>query len=413
MATAARRDDVRAARRDDVSKMTPRERAAAPKPRGDKSRPPTVTTGRVATSPGHLPAGEWLPLLEAERGDRDVGDVVAELLGCVLDACARAHATRGCVPWAVGWARDTLLQMVAGSFPARDEGETDPERGHDDAWREDEEPQPPPADSWARGSVPVLTPGLGEVSGSCAPCQCGKQNPPAGAPPAQPPCPGQVPSASTILPVPGTSSPELPPAEAATVPRPPQGKPLAPCPPPGPAEPRGRPERGRRRPRSSRGDAEGSGVAGGRVPPPPPSCTSPGTMRPGRPPRSTAAKRGGSGTVLGGPGSRPRRWITPQVEVLDPEAKAPACPRGTHRHSRAPELGSRRPPRGPVTTGGSPLPPMPRQLGSLLGSAQPAPGVTLSCGGSERHQPCAPAPGEEEEEEEEEEKEDPPPPRGL
>uniref|UniRef100_A0A8C8EBZ8 Uncharacterized protein n=1 Tax=Otus sunia TaxID=257818 RepID=A0A8C8EBZ8_9STRI len=358
-------------------------RVAAPKPRGDKSRPPTVATGRAATSPGHLPAGEWLPLLEAERGDRDVGDIVAELLGCVLDACRRLCPQR--VPWAVGWARDTLLQMVMGSFPARDEGETDPEGGHDDAWQEDEEPQPPPADSWAQGSVPVLTPGLGEVRQTPNPAVGPSIHPRSprsrwgGPGKAQPPPDPPEEVGGTVLPVPGTSSPELPPAEVATAPRPPQGKPPAPCPPPGPAEPRRRPERGRRQPRSSRGDTEGSGVAGGRVPPPPPSRTSPGTMQPGRPPRSTGVKRGG-------PGSRPRRWIMPQVEVLDPEAEAPACLRGTRRHSRAPEPGSRRPPRGPVTAGGSPPPPMPRQLGSLLGS------------------PCAPVPGEEEE--------DPPPPRG-
>ncbi|XP_075004386.1 uncharacterized protein C2orf81 homolog isoform X2 [Calonectris borealis] len=419
-------------------KMTPRERAAASKSRGEKSRPPTVAAARADVVPGRLPEAEWLQLLAAERGDGDTADILAELLGRVMDECSKANVARQCVPFTVGQARDALLQIAQWRFLVRDEGETDPEG--DGAWQEDEEPEPLTTDSWAQGSVPVLrvrlSPCPGEVSGAWAPCQGGRQDPPveaeAGATPAQPLCPGQVPTAGTVLPVPGPSRPEeaiapcppdgKPPRARPLLPRPAPlcpARPPAPCPPPGPAEPPGQPEEGWHPPRSSHGDVEGSGVAGvssHRPPLPPPSCTSPVKIRPGRPPRSTGAKREGSGAVLGvprlGPGSRPERWITPQVEVLDPgaEAKLPARPQGARWRSRAPQLGSSRLPRGPVTMAGgqlqppplgSPRPPspVPWQLGSLLGSAQLAPGVTVRWGGRVKRGVCIPAHGEEEEEE--------------
>ncbi|KAM7112463.1 uncharacterized protein C2orf81 homolog [Ciconia maguari] len=420
-------------------KTTPRERAAASKSRGEKSRPPTVAAAAAARAdivPGRLPEAEWLSLLAAERGDGDAGDVLAELLARVMDECSKANAARQRVPFAVGQARDALLRVARWRFLARDEGETDP--AGDGAWQEDEEPEPCAGDSWARGSVPVLRvrpspcPGDGEVSGAQASCRRGRRDPPAaaeaGALPTRPLCPGQVPAASAVLPVPGLSCPELLPDEAATAPRPPVGKPPRARPPlprpaplcpgaPGPAE------EGRRPLRSSHGDAEGSGAAGvgGHGPPlPPPSCSGPARIRPGRPPRSAGAKQEGSGTALGvprlGPGSRPERWIRPQVEVLDPgaEAKPPARPQGARWRSRGPELGSAWLPRGLVTVGGGrlrppapgslqPPSPLPRQLGSLLDCARLAPGVTIRQGGGVKHGLCVPAHGEEEEEEEEEE----------
>lgn len=129
-------------------------------------------------------------------------------------------------------------------------------------------------------------------------------------------------------------------------------------------------------------------------------------------------QREGSGTVLGvprlGPGSRPERWIRPQVEVLDlgAEAKPPARPQGARWHSRGPELGRCRLPRGLVTMGGgqlqppppgSPQPPspVPWQFGSLLAPTGLAPGVTVRRGGSVRSGLSIPVHGEEEEEEEE------------
>ncbi|XP_074893839.1 uncharacterized protein C2orf81 homolog [Buteo buteo] len=428
-----------------AEKMTPRERVATSKSRGEKSRLPTITTARADVVPRRLPEAEWLSLLEAERGDRDAGDILAELLGRVMDECTKADVARQTVAFTVGQAQDALLQIVQWRFLARDEGETDPEG--DGTWQEDEEPEPCAIDSWAQGAVPVLcihlSPGEGEVSSVRAPCQHRRQDPPtadeARASPAQTQCSGQVTSTSTILPVPGLSCLELLLDEAAISPclperKPPRtwpaplcpARPPAPCPPPSPVETLGQAEQGRRPPRTSHGDVEGSGavVVSSRMPPlPPPSCSSLVSIRSGRPLRSMGAKREGSGTILGvprwSPSSRPERWIRPQVEVLDPsaETKPPACPQGAGRRSRGPELGSWRLPRGLATAGrgrlqppplASPqLPsPMPRQLTSLLDSARLAPGVTVRRDGSVKRGLCIPAHGEETEEETEEAKRD-------
>ncbi|KAK2511395.1 hypothetical protein Q9233_017008 [Columba guinea] len=83
--------------------------------------------------------------------------MVAELLERVLAECSRAHAVRQRVPFTVGQARDAILQITECRFLARDEGDTEPEGpAGDSGWREDEEPEPCVADSWAQGFVPVL-----------------------------------------------------------------------------------------------------------------------------------------------------------------------------------------------------------------------------------------------------------------
>ncbi|XP_055650079.1 uncharacterized protein C2orf81 homolog [Falco peregrinus] len=424
-----------------AEKMTPRERAAAPKSRGEKSRPPTVAAARAAAGPGRLPEAEWLYLLGARRADRDVGDIIAELMGRLLDECSKAHAAQQCVPFAVGQARDALLHAVQWRFLMRDEGDTGHER--DGIWQEDEEPEPCTVDSWAQGSVPVLhahhSLGEGKVSGARAACEHGRQDPsPApntGSPPMQPLCPGQVPSACAILPVPVPCHLEPPQDKAAVSSQPPKGKPPrawplprpaplarppAPCPPSGLAKTPGQLEPGWCLLQSPHRDTVGSSVMRASSHTSPlsrPSCTSLVTIWPGRPLHSTGVKQEGSGTMLGvhrlGPGSRPEHWIKPQVEVLDldlgAEAKLPACPCGGGWHSQALELGSLQLPWGLATVGrgwlqllppGSPQPPgpVPRQLGSLLDPAWLAPGVTVRWGGSVIHRVCIPAHGEEEDE---------------
>lgn len=77
-----------------LQKMTPRERVATSKSRGEKSRLPTVATARADVVPGRLPEAEWLSLLEAEQRDRDAGDILAELLGRVMDECTKADVAR-------------------------------------------------------------------------------------------------------------------------------------------------------------------------------------------------------------------------------------------------------------------------------------------------------------------------------
>lgn len=152
------------------------------------------------------------------------------------------------------------------------------------------------------------------------------------------------------------------------------------------------------------------------------SCRPLVKIQTGRPPRSKARVCGKPGTTLGTSRLDPsRRWIRPQVEVLDPgeEAKWQPCPPATRRHSREPRspsvrregLGSSLPPLGLAAAGGAqlllpapgarqPSSPQPPELGSLLGAVRLAPGVTIRRGEGERHGLCLPAHHEEEEEEE-------------
>uniref|UniRef100_A0A8C3KH06 Uncharacterized protein n=1 Tax=Calidris pygmaea TaxID=425635 RepID=A0A8C3KH06_9CHAR len=352
-----------------LQKTTPRERAAASKSRGEKSRPSTITVARADIVPGRLPEEEWLSLLRAEQRDEDIGDILAELLGRVMDECCKAYVAQQCVPFTVDQARDALLQIAQWRFLARDEGEMDTDG--DDTWQEDEEPKPCTADSWAQGSVPVQDTHLS-------------------------PCPGEVRRAT---------KPRCGPQAAELIP------PLCVSP--------GRPEQGHRpAPKSSHGDVEWSSEARASSCKPllsSSSRTSMETIPPGRPQRSTGVKQEGTGAILGVPrlshGRRPEYWIRPQVEVLDPgaEAKPPACSRGDRGRSRGPELGRSQLSRGLAATGRgrlqpapseSPQPPssLPRQLGSLLDSAQLAPGVTIRWGSSVKRGLCIPANSEEEEE---------------
>lgn len=113
----------------------------------------------------------------------------------------------------------------------------------------------------------------------------------------------------------------------------------------------------------------------------------------------------------------PMRWIQPQVEVLDPGTETRRQPRPLRhrRESRGPSgqnmgLGGSCSPRGPAAMGAPRLlPPIlgaqqPSSsqspvLGSLLGTVQLAPGVTIRHGGSEGHRLCLPVRREDAEEE--------------
>uniref|UniRef100_A0A8B9UB36 Uncharacterized protein n=1 Tax=Anas zonorhyncha TaxID=75864 RepID=A0A8B9UB36_9AVES len=413
-----------------VQGMASRERAAASRLRGDKSRPSTATAGPTDIVPGRLSEAQWLALLAAEEGDGDVGDVLAELLGRVLEECFQLYLARQRVPFTVSQARDAVLQVAEWRFQARDEGDTELEGG---AWQEDEEPQPCAIDAWAQGSVPVL------------------QEHPS-------PCPGdrEVSSTDTVLAeaecassaprgVPAPSHAPLPQDGALTAPQTPRGRSSsshspaprpAPQPAPQPATLRPATARPRRQPRH-----QPQPLPGLKSPEPlaqreagstaevsvdglllPLSCRPLVKIQTGRPPRSKARACGKPGTTLGTSRLDPsRRWIRPQVEVLDPgeEAKWQPCPPATRRHSREPRSpsvrregpGSSLPPLGLAAAGGAqllppapgtrqPSSPQPPELGSLLGAVRLAPGVTIRRGEGERHGLCLPAHHEEEEEEE-------------
>ncbi|OXB57912.1 UNVERIFIED_CONTAM: hypothetical protein H355_010222, partial [Colinus virginianus] len=167
-------------------------------------------------------------------------------------------------------------------------------------------------------------------------------------------------------------------------------------------EPRARAEDG------DAAEADGLGAAQ------PPSCSQQLKIGAWRSPHGAVRRSTTSGTA------RPNaatRWIQPQVEVLDTATETKRQPRPL-RHQRRPqspsgkhvEPGSSRCPRGLAAVGAPRLlPPIPgaRQprsppspvLGSLLGTVQLAPGVTIRRGGSEGQRLCLPERREDEEEE--------------
>ncbi|XP_068535520.1 uncharacterized protein C2orf81 homolog isoform X2 [Anas acuta] len=409
-----------------VQGMASRERTAASRLRGDKSRPSTATAVPTDIVPGRLSEAQWLALLAAEEGDEDVGDVLAELLGRVLEECFQLYLARQRVPFTVSQARDAVLQVAEWRFQARDEGDAELEGG---AWQEDEEPQPCAIDAWAQGSVPILQehpsprPGDREVSSTdtvLAEAECASSAPRG---------------------VPAPSHAPLPQDGALTAPQPPGGRSSsspspAPRPAPQPAPLRPAAARPRRQPRHQPQPLPGlespellaQREAGSSVEVSvdglllPLSCRPLVKIQTGRPPCSKARVCGKPSTTLGTSRLDPsRRWIRPQVEVLDPgeEAKWQPCPPATRRHSREPRSpsvrhkgpGSSLPPLGLAAAGGAqllppapgarqPSSPQPPELGSLLDAVRLAPGVTIRRGEGERHGLCRPAHHEEEEEEE-------------
>ncbi|XP_064007878.1 uncharacterized protein C2orf81 homolog [Pogoniulus pusillus] len=398
--------------------MIPRERAATSQSRGDKSWQPNVATIHADVS-GLMSEEEWLSLLEAEQEDRDVGDILAELLDRVMDGCLKADVVQQLVPFVVAQARDAILHIAQWRFLARDEGDLDL-KDEDGTWQEDEEPEPLTTDSWAQGCVPTqhacLSPAEGEVSGAQNQCQQGRQDPLVVAETVSPQWSIQVTSTSAILPVPGSPRPESLPDKVAIAPWSPKGKsphaeslpfqparPLSPCPSPGQPEQRWYPLWSPHR------DAEGSSKVRVSSHMPlhlSPSCASVAMMHPGpkqKVPNTTP------GVPRLGSHCRPERWIWPQVEVLDPKAKPLAHPYGARWHSRSSEPGSPRLPRGPVPMRRTQLQ-APRaaslqptgHLPKPLGSAWLAPGVTIRWGTSVKQE----VKEEEEEEKAEEAKQD-------
>ncbi|XP_065606319.1 uncharacterized protein C2orf81 homolog [Cyrtonyx montezumae] len=380
--------------------MASRECTAVPRQRGDKMRPPSAALPDAV--PGRLSEAQWLSVLAAEEGDDDVGDAVAELLGAVVEHCFQAALARQCVPFAVEQARAELLQVAAWRFLARDEGDAELEAVG--AWQEDEEPVPCATDAWAEGAVPILrvcpTPGHREVSSTDT---------------------DAVPSEAEGGNVPAPSHSPLAQGEVLSAPQPSEGalgsSPVPALLPatlsPSTAQPRHLPGTKHPEPQARAEDGDAAEADGHRAPQPP-SCSHLVKIGAWRSPRSAVRRSTTSGTTQL---SAATRWIQPQVEVLDTGAETTRQPRPL-RHQRRPqsssgkhmEPGSSWSSRGLEVVGaprllppilgawqpGSTLSPV---LGSLLGTVQLAPGVTIRRGGSEGHRLCLPMRREDEEEE--------------
>ncbi|CAK6435218.1 unnamed protein product, partial [Pipistrellus nathusii] len=120
----------------------------------EKTRPPTVPVPQVDIVPGRLTEAEWMLLTMVEEGEDVVGDVLADLLGRVMDSAFKVYLTQQCIPFTINQAREAMLQIIEWRFLARDEGES--AVAEDPTWGEDEEPLACRTDVWAQGSVPLL-----------------------------------------------------------------------------------------------------------------------------------------------------------------------------------------------------------------------------------------------------------------
>ncbi|XP_036189960.1 uncharacterized protein C2orf81 homolog [Myotis myotis] len=130
-----------------------RDRGAT-RSKAEKARPPTVPVPQVDIVPGRLTEAEWMALTMVEEGEDVVGDILADLLGRVMDSAFKVYLTQQCVPFTISQAREAMLQIIEWRFLARDEGES--AVAEDPTWGEDEEPLASTTDAWAQGSVPLM-----------------------------------------------------------------------------------------------------------------------------------------------------------------------------------------------------------------------------------------------------------------
>ncbi|XP_072192034.1 uncharacterized protein C2orf81 homolog isoform X2 [Excalfactoria chinensis] len=301
----------------------------------------------------------------------------------------------GCAPFAVHRLTAELLRAAAWRFLVRDEGDAALEALG--AWTEDEEPPPGAADSWTEGAVPVLTasptPRHGQVSSpdaDAAPSEAERGGVPSPFP--WPWTQDEMLGASLLSQGASGSSPMAAPLQS----------PL-------------RPGTGRRwrlpsikRPKlqswtgaSDETEDDGHGMSQ-------PSFFS-SLMRIWALRCLCSEVRDRRSTIPGTTQPDPSmRWVQPQVEVLDPGAETKWQPRPPRRRRepRGPSGQNMGPggscsPRGLLAMGaprllppivGAPQPSSSQSLalGSLLGTVQLAPGVTIRHGGSEGHRLCLP-----------------------
>ncbi|XP_075772205.1 uncharacterized protein C2orf81 homolog isoform X2 [Pelodiscus sinensis] len=316
-------------------RMTSRDRVPLSKSRAEKLRPPTVPIPQVDIVPGRLSESEWISLVSTEEGEDGVGDILAWMLDQVLEECYKVYLARQCIPFTISQARDAILQIAEWRFLARDEGEATVEE--DATWQEEEEPVACVTDSWAQGSVPVIQTSLTlfsqerEVSLEKLPEESlsPEETQPSTGPPAAPASPPAV-------------QPSLERRGQPAKPLRAQHPPPQPAPPPTPKS-RGayRPHRGPLRSAGLESTARPLAETGkGQALPEelpqedpgslqqllPLSCSNLLKIQTGRPPHVQGVMYDEFGTVIAmptlDPARLPRRWIRPQVEVLDPAVEA-------------------------------------------------------------------------------------------
>ncbi|KAJ3290330.1 hypothetical protein HK104_006849 [Borealophlyctis nickersoniae] len=89
-------------------------------------------------------------LTDIEEGELLISALIEEILQKSHDVLFEKHIESQVLPYAVAFARETIIGIVEWEFFKRDPGEIDPR-----TWLPDEEPSPATTDSWARGAIPV------------------------------------------------------------------------------------------------------------------------------------------------------------------------------------------------------------------------------------------------------------------
>ncbi|XP_075772215.1 uncharacterized protein C2orf81 homolog isoform X5 [Pelodiscus sinensis] len=247
-----------------ASRMTSRDRVPLSKSRAEKLRPPTVPIPQVDIVPGRLSESEWISLVSTEEGEDGVGDILAWMLDQVLEECYKVYLAR----------QVSLEKLPEESLSPE---ETQPSTG-------------PPA---APASPPAVQPSL-ERRGQPAKPLRAQHPPPQPAPPPTPKSRGAYRPHRGPLRSAGLESTARPLAET--------GK--------GQALPEELPQ-------------EDPGSLQQLLPL---SCSNLLKIQTGRPPHVQGVMYDEFGTVIAmptlDPARLPRRWIRPQVEVLDPAVEA-------------------------------------------------------------------------------------------
>ncbi|ORZ31850.1 hypothetical protein BCR44DRAFT_1441471 [Catenaria anguillulae PL171] len=130
--------------------------SASPTPSQTTAHPSPITTLTALASQGLLkptvvPA--VAACLDLDDSELIVADLVEEILQRSQDVLFEKHISSQVLPYAIQYAKDTVLKLAMWEF--FDEDRVDPA---DAMWSPDQEPDPLPFDSWARGVLSPLLP---------------------------------------------------------------------------------------------------------------------------------------------------------------------------------------------------------------------------------------------------------------
>ncbi|KAJ3028078.1 UNVERIFIED_CONTAM: hypothetical protein HDU68_002531 [Siphonaria sp. JEL0065] len=118
-----------------------------------------LTTG--ASLPIKEGSQEWFMTIDQEEGENLATAIVEGIVNRGQEVLFEKHIESQVLPYAVQFAKGTLLKIVQWQFFRRDTGEV-----ASPTWGADEEPQPAVIDSWARGAIPIK-----KAGNPSAPCQ--------------------------------------------------------------------------------------------------------------------------------------------------------------------------------------------------------------------------------------------------